>query len=149
MNNRVFYTQKSGNELAQTFHQSARTRKGYDSRGRNFQPKASWDDRRRIDQVGGYGLDTFTPLNTSRARILKEVYQSNLIRLPPQTEGPKGLDMSKWCDYHRAKGHDTEDCWTLMNRIERLIKEGYLGRYVEKRKDRGDRNRKRDEGGSG
>ncbi|KAJ1409043.1 hypothetical protein SESBI_23067 [Sesbania bispinosa] len=57
--------------------------------------------------------------------------------------------MSKWCDYHRAKGHDIEDCWTLKNRIERLIKEGYLGRYVEKRKDRGDGRHIRDEGGSG
>ncbi|KAJ1440659.1 hypothetical protein SESBI_01725 [Sesbania bispinosa] len=90
-----------------------------------------------------------TPLNTTRARILKEVYQSDLIRLPPQAEGPKGPDMSKWCDYHRAKGHDTEDCWTLMNRIERLIKEGYLGRYIEKGKGRGDKDQRRDEEGSG
>ncbi|KAJ1431372.1 hypothetical protein SESBI_07227 [Sesbania bispinosa] len=140
---------KSGKEPTQTFHQPTRTKKGYDSRGRNFQPKANWDDRRRTDQVGGYGFDTFTPLNASRARILKEVYQSDLIRLPPQVERPKGPYMSKWCDYHRAKGHDTEDCWTLMNKIERLIKEGYLGRYVKKRKDRGDRGQRRDEGGSG
>ncbi|KAJ1421587.1 hypothetical protein SESBI_13535 [Sesbania bispinosa] len=69
------------------------------------------------------------PLNTTRARILKEVYQSNLIGLPPQAGGPKGPDMSKW--------------------IERLVKEGYLGRYVEKRRDRGDKDRRRDEEGSG
>ncbi|KAJ1408082.1 hypothetical protein SESBI_23815 [Sesbania bispinosa] len=50
---------------------------------------------------------------------------------------------------HGAKGHDTEDCWTLMNRIERLIKEGYLGRYIEKRKGRGDKDQRRDEEGSG
>ncbi|KAJ1443670.1 hypothetical protein SESBI_00264 [Sesbania bispinosa] len=148
-NSEVPYTQKPGKELTQTFHQPARAKRGYDGRGRNFQPKASLDDRRRTDQAGGYGFDTFTPLNTSKARILKEVYQSDLIRLPPQAEGPKGPDMSKWCDYHRAKGHDTKDCWTLTNKIERLIKEGYLGRYVEKRKDRGDRSHRRDERGSG
>ncbi|KAJ1399985.1 hypothetical protein SESBI_29963 [Sesbania bispinosa] len=94
---------------------------------------------------------TTIEVGTSRpgARILKEVYQSDLIRLPPQAEGPKGPDMNKWCDYHRAKGHDTENCWTLMNRIERLIKEGYLGKYVEKRKGRGDKDQRRDEESSG
>ncbi|KAJ1380841.1 hypothetical protein SESBI_45694 [Sesbania bispinosa] len=148
-NSEAAYAQKSGKEPIQTFHQPARAKKGYDDRGRNFQHKASWEDQRRTDQVGGYGFDTFTPLNASRARILKDVYQSILIRLPPQAEGPKGPDMSKWCDYHRARGHDTEDCWTLKNRIERLSKEGYLGWYVEKRKERGDRGQRRDEGGSG
>ncbi|KAJ1380867.1 hypothetical protein SESBI_45675 [Sesbania bispinosa] len=48
-------------------------------------------------------------------------------------EGVKGPDADKWCDYHRARGHDTENCWTLMNKIERLIKEGFLGRYVERK----------------
>ncbi|KAJ1392664.1 hypothetical protein SESBI_35621 [Sesbania bispinosa] len=87
---------KSGKEQTQAFQQPARKKKGYDGRGRNFQPRANWDDRRRTDQVGGYRFDSLTPLNTSRARILKEVYQSDLIRLPPQAEGPKGPDLSKW-----------------------------------------------------
>ncbi|KAJ1378431.1 hypothetical protein SESBI_47856 [Sesbania bispinosa] len=44
-----------------------------------------------------------------------------------------------------SKGHDTENCWTLTNKIEQLIKEGFLGRYVERRQsNRGTR----DEGGS-
>ncbi|KAJ1380864.1 hypothetical protein SESBI_45672 [Sesbania bispinosa] len=98
--NEVSYTQKSGKEQTQAFQQPARTKKGYDGRGRNFKPRANWDERRRTDQVDGYGFDSLTPLNTSRARILKEVYQSDLIRLPPQAEGPKGPNLSKWCDYH-------------------------------------------------
>ncbi|KAJ1391913.1 Retrotransposon gag domain [Sesbania bispinosa] len=147
-NNEGSTTQKTGKEQGHTFQQPTWAKKGFDNRGRNFQPGISWDDRRRPDHVSSYGVDTLTPLNTSRARILKEVYQSDLIRLPPQAEGPKGSDTSKWCDYHRAKGHDTEDCWTLMNRIERLIKEGYLGRYIEKRKGRGDKGQRRDEEGS-
>ncbi|KAJ1395225.1 hypothetical protein SESBI_33596 [Sesbania bispinosa] len=100
---------------------SERTKRGYDHRGRNFPAKKEWVDHQRSEPVGNYGLAAITPLNTTRARFW-EVYQSDLIRLPPQAEGPKGPDMSKWCDYHRAKGHDTEDCWTLTNRIERLIK---------------------------
>ncbi|KAJ1379584.1 hypothetical protein SESBI_46750 [Sesbania bispinosa] len=132
-------TQKAGKEQGHTFQQHTRAKRGYDVRGRSSQTRISWDDHRRPDSVSNYGADALTPLNTTRAWILKEVYQSDLIRLPPQAEGPKGPDMSKWCDYHRAKGHDKEDFWTLMNRIERLVKEGYLGRYIEKRKGRGDR----------
>ncbi|KAJ1401774.1 hypothetical protein SESBI_28535 [Sesbania bispinosa] len=140
---------KTGREQGQTHQQHDRARKGYDHRGRNFSAKTNWADHQRPEPAGNYGLAAMTPLNTTRARILREVYQSDLIRLPPQAEGPKGPDMNKWCDYHRVRGHDTENCWTLMNRIERLIKEGYLGRYVEKRKDRGDRDRRRDGEGSG
>ncbi|KAJ1404084.1 hypothetical protein SESBI_26821 [Sesbania bispinosa] len=140
---------KTGREQGQTHQQHSRARKGYDHRGRNFSAKTDWADHQRPEPADNYGLAAMTPLNTTRSRILREVYQSDLIRLPPQAEGPKGPDMNKWCDYHRARGHDTENCWILMNRIERLIKEGYLGRYVEKRKDRGDRDRRRDEEGSG
>ncbi|KAJ1376224.1 Retrotransposon gag domain, partial [Sesbania bispinosa] len=140
---------KIGKEQGHAYQQHGRTKRGYDHRGKNFSAKTDWADHQRPEPTGNYGLSAMMPLNTTRARILKEVYQSDLIRLPPQAEGPKGLDMSKWFDYHRAKGHDTENCWTLMNRIERLIKEGYLGRYVEKRRDRGDKDRRRDEEGSG
>ncbi|KAJ1421316.1 hypothetical protein SESBI_13749 [Sesbania bispinosa] len=105
----ILSPKKAGKEQGHTFQQHTWAKKGYDSRGRNFQTRISWDDRQRPDPISNYGVDTLTPLNTTRARILKEVYQSDLIRLPPQAEGPKGPNMSKWCDYHRAKGHDTED----------------------------------------
>ncbi|KAJ1415226.1 hypothetical protein SESBI_18178 [Sesbania bispinosa] len=120
---------KAGMEQGQTHQQQDRARKGYDHRGRNFSAKTGWADHQRPEPAGNYSLAAMTPLNTTRARILREVYQSDLIRLPPQAEGPKGPDMNKW--------------------IERLIKEGYMERYVEKRKDRGDRDRRRDEEGSG
>ncbi|KAJ1404086.1 hypothetical protein SESBI_26823 [Sesbania bispinosa] len=128
---------KAGREQGQTHQQQGRARKGYDHRGRNFSAKTGWADHQRPEPAGNYGLAAMTPLNTTRAWILREVYQSDLIRLPPQSEGPKGPDMNKWCDYHRARGHDTENCWTLMNRIERLNKEGYLGRDDRHKEGRG------------
>ncbi|KAJ1415023.1 hypothetical protein SESBI_18382 [Sesbania bispinosa] len=90
-----------------------------------YQVSWSTDRSREVD---------VTPLNASRTRILKDVYQSDLLKLPPPAEGAKGPDLNKWCDYHRAKGHDTENCSTLLNKIEQLIKEGFLGRYVERRR---------------
>ncbi|KAJ1433228.1 hypothetical protein SESBI_06169 [Sesbania bispinosa] len=33
----------------------------------------------------------------------------------------------------RVRGHDTEECWDLMNQIEQLINDGYLKKYVSGR----------------
>jgi hypothetical protein len=44
-----------------------------------------------------------------------------------------GLDKEAWCQYHRAKGHDTEDCYRLRDIIEELIKAGHLDKYLEGR----------------
>ncbi|KAJ1413041.1 hypothetical protein SESBI_19972 [Sesbania bispinosa] len=99
----------------------------YNSRqGRGFNGN---DERFKSRYQGSWSTDRsrevdLTPLNASRTRILKDVYQSDLLKLPPPAKGAKGPDLNRWCDYHRAKGHDTENCWTLMNKIEQLIKEG-------------------------
>ncbi|KAJ1423959.1 hypothetical protein SESBI_11958 [Sesbania bispinosa] len=45
-------------------------------------------------------MQGLTPLNTSRARILKEMYRLDLLKFPPLREGLKGPDAEKWCDYH-------------------------------------------------
>ena len=34
------------------------------------------------------------------------------------------------CDYHRDHGHETNWCWSLKFRVERLIKAGHLRRYL-------------------
>lgn len=48
---------------------------------------------------------------------------------------PRNVNMNKWCEYHRAVVHDTNDCYTLKHEIEKQIKTGHLGRFV-KRNDR-------------
>ncbi|XP_061360619.1 uncharacterized protein LOC133304584 [Gastrolobium bilobum] len=75
----------------------------------------------------------FTPLNTSRAQIFKEVMLAemrNVPRSPPiQSKFP---DKTRWCEFHRGYGHYTNDCFNLQNVIERLIKEGKLQKYVRR-----------------
>ncbi|KAJ1396053.1 hypothetical protein SESBI_32883 [Sesbania bispinosa] len=71
-----------------------------------------------------------TPLNAKRSQILREVYNSDLLEMPPPGKGLRGPFKDRWCEFHRLKGHDTEECWDLMNQIEHLIKDGYLKRYV-------------------
>ncbi|KAJ1400861.1 hypothetical protein SESBI_29160 [Sesbania bispinosa] len=90
--------QRMDQEQGQTHQQQGRARKGYDQRGRNFASKTGWADHQRPEPAGNYGSAAMTPLNMTRARILREVYQSDLIRLPPQAEGLKGPDMNKWKD---------------------------------------------------
>ncbi|XP_061352386.1 uncharacterized protein LOC133297289 [Gastrolobium bilobum] len=77
----------------------------------------------------------FTPLNTSRAQILKEVMTTemrNVPRPPPIRSSYAQADKTKWCEFHRGYGHLTNECFNLMNVIERLIKEGKLQKYVRR-----------------
>lgn len=48
----------------------------------------------------------------------------NLVRLPEP--GRDGEDMSKYCAYHRNRGHNTEDCSSLKRVVEELLKSGEL-----------------------
>ncbi|XP_021616527.1 uncharacterized protein LOC110617827 [Manihot esculenta] len=41
-------------------------------------------------------------------------------------------DPDKYCQYHRTYGHDTNNCYQLINEIERLIKRGHLRNFVKK-----------------
>ncbi|GKV11870.1 hypothetical protein SLEP1_g23088 [Rubroshorea leprosula] len=51
---------------------------------------------------------------------------------PPQTHDPSRADRSKYCDYHRGYGHNTEDCQSLKDELEFLARNGKLEGYVQK-----------------
>ena len=62
--------------------------------------------------------------------------QANLIQYPPPPKRPPpDSDPGKWCEYHRSIGHLTDDCRTLRKEVERLIKEGHLGKFIHKSQD--------------
>ncbi|XP_061340717.1 uncharacterized protein LOC133287174 [Gastrolobium bilobum] len=96
-------------------------------------------DERRPRVVGerfreAYKID-FTPLNTSRAQILKEVMSTemrNVPRPPLIRSSYAQADKTKWCEFHRGYRHYTNDCFNLQNVIERLIQEGKLQKYVRR-----------------
>ncbi|RDX91698.1 hypothetical protein CR513_26280, partial [Mucuna pruriens] len=56
----------------------------------------------------------FTPLKEKRSHILREIFHTR----------------REWCDFHRAVGHSTEECWTLEAQIEGLVQQRRLGHYV-------------------
>ncbi|MCI69435.1 hypothetical protein A2U01_0090697, partial [Trifolium medium] len=44
-------------------------------------------------------------------------------------------DKSKWCRYHKAHGHVTEECIHLKDAIEVLIRDGHLKRFVQNKEN--------------
>ncbi|GLT31013.1 hypothetical protein SLA2020_057810 [Shorea laevis] len=74
---------------------------------------------------------SYTPLNSSRSQILAQI-QHWVRRSPsPPKDSQKG-DKSKHCGYHRAYGHNTEDCQHLKNELEFLACNGKLEGYIQK-----------------
>ncbi|KAK2397452.1 hypothetical protein QL285_059022 [Trifolium repens] len=72
--------------------------------------------RRRGDKPRGPPslFTVYTPLNASREHILIECYDTEFkegnIKFPKPGTAKPGQDKSKWCRYHRAHGHVTEEC---------------------------------------
>ncbi|KAH1221831.1 hypothetical protein GmHk_12G035160 [Glycine max] len=71
--------------------------------------------------------ERYTPLITNQATILEEVFNVEIpIQLPPIPPPRPGLDKTKNYRYHHNYGHNTEDCWALKDKMEKLIQVGYL-----------------------
>ncbi|XP_027368413.1 uncharacterized protein LOC113874390 [Abrus precatorius] len=51
--------------------------------------------------------------------------------MPRRANTPSQADKSKACRYHQNRGHTTEECTTLKDKIEELIKEGHLKDFVQ------------------
>ncbi|RDY14487.1 hypothetical protein CR513_00444, partial [Mucuna pruriens] len=74
----------------------------------------------------------FTPLNEKRTQIMHEICHTSLLEYPLEARGKvMGKERNNWCDFHRAFGHTTEDCWGLKTQIERLVQSGHLDRYIQ------------------
>ncbi|RDX97099.1 hypothetical protein CR513_20174, partial [Mucuna pruriens] len=81
-------------------------------------------NNRQIQSRGYEVPPQFTPLKEKKDRIMREICHTRLLSFP-QARGNKmmGKNRQDWCDFHRAYGHSTEDCWTLGAQIEDLIQE--------------------------
>ncbi|XP_020589399.1 uncharacterized protein LOC110030814 [Phalaenopsis equestris] len=72
----------------------------------------------------------YTPLNTSHANILMAIKDEQAIKWPNPLK-PNTGNQEQYCHFHRSRGHTTEACKLLREEIERLIQQGYLGRFIE------------------
>lgn len=85
-----------------------------------------------LEQPKGPKFSSYTPLNVLRVKILKEAFSVDSLPPPRKMPPSPNFDGSKHCLYHRNIGHTTEQCHTLCDKIEELIRTGQLKRYVHK-----------------
>ncbi|XP_020240503.1 uncharacterized protein LOC109819251 [Cajanus cajan] len=80
----------------------------------------------RDKPIRGPRYSHYTPLNTTRSVVLDQALVSEVLAVPKRASTPPRADTSKSCKYHRNRGHSTEDCAALRDKIEDLIKQGHL-----------------------
>ncbi|XP_020237714.1 uncharacterized protein LOC109816947 [Cajanus cajan] len=87
--------------------------------------------------------EKFTPLNVPRRQILHDVNNASLFVFPAAIDRQLGPFKTDWCEFHRTHEHTTENCFVLGRKIERLIKEGRLKKFVARKHDEGSSDRRR------
>ena len=66
------------------------------------------------------------PLSTSKSHILDQGLAIEILAMPKRANTLPKVDFSKRCWYHRNRGHLTKECSILKDKVENLIKLGYL-----------------------
>ncbi|XP_020203101.1 uncharacterized protein LOC109788714 [Cajanus cajan] len=86
-------------------------------------------DRERNNRGPRYAQ--YTPLNTSRAKVLEQALATKVLTVPRRAMTPPHADKTKTCQFHRNRGHTTEECTTLRDLIEDLVKSGHLQNFTQ------------------
>ncbi|XP_027343174.1 uncharacterized protein LOC113855743 [Abrus precatorius] len=86
-------------------------------------------DAKRLPRGPKY--PSYTTLNTNRSRVLDQALAREILTMPRCANTPPRVDKSKSCQYHHNKGHTIEECMTLKDRMENLIKEGHLQGFIQ------------------
>ncbi|KAL0286157.1 UNVERIFIED_CONTAM: hypothetical protein Sradi_7155900 [Sesamum radiatum] len=78
------------------------------------------------------GFEHYAILNASRGEILVMAEQQGLINQwqRKMKYNLKRLKFDKYCRFQQDRGHKTEECHHLINKIKKLIQRGYLKEYV-------------------
>ncbi|GAA0170325.1 hypothetical protein LIER_40930 [Lithospermum erythrorhizon] len=96
------------------------------------QPRGSAFSRLQRDPKKKKGVkeeknDYLTPLNASTGNVFLKIEDKRMLPRPPRKKTPLNKwDVSKYCQYHNDRGHDTNDCRHLKIEIEKLIQLGQV-----------------------
>nr|CAC33017.1 hypothetical protein [Antirrhinum hispanicum] len=104
---------------------------GHEDRSRN---RRGDNTHGRQDMVRRY-LEPLplTPLKISNTEVMNIMGGNQDLRCPPQARNFEAMrHTGKWCLFHRSWGHRTENYDQLKIEIERLLKLGYLRRFIKR-----------------
>ncbi|XP_017405587.1 uncharacterized protein LOC108319079 [Vigna angularis] len=76
--------------------------------------------------------DHYTSLSAPRAKVLEEALHAEFLTVRRKAT-PKNVDGSEACRLHLNHGHDTEECNMVKYELKRLIRAGYLQKYIKER----------------
>ncbi|KAK1426835.1 hypothetical protein QVD17_15515 [Tagetes erecta] len=75
----------------------------------------------------------YTELSKTPRQILAT--EGVIFPTPVKQRPTANKNSHKFCEYHRDKGHDTDECWILKQEIEKAVKTGRLNHLVKAIKD--------------
>ncbi|GJR30303.1 reverse transcriptase domain-containing protein [Tanacetum coccineum] len=125
---------------------AADSRKGYSNNRAQEQSRRQSNDQSSSrnnsyrGQRGGRGNDKYTPLTMTPKEILA-TEGSNFPKPPPMRTPEEQRVGNGYCEYHRQKGHTTNECVQLRQLIDKLVKEGRLDHLVKNIKEGKDKQR--------
>ncbi|XP_020218761.1 uncharacterized protein LOC109801992 [Cajanus cajan] len=132
---------KEGNKHLRPRSDWSKRRDRYNLKEGNYR-QADHGGRARGEWTRNNDEEKFTPLNVPRRQILHDVNSASLFEFPAATERQLGPFKTDWCEFHRAHGNSTENCFVLGRQIERLIKEGRLKEFVARKQEGGSSDRR-------
>nr|GEZ92524.1 retrotransposon Gag domain-containing protein [Tanacetum cinerariifolium] len=84
--------------------------------------------RRPMDQRH----DRFTPLiKTTKEILAMKSRKGTFVSSPPMLGAPEARNKNKYCDFHKDKRHNTDDCLHLKIQIEEAVMSGKLAHLVK------------------
>ena len=65
----------------------------------------------------------YTPLNALLDQVLMQIKDDPSLKWPEKMKGdPNKRNKNKYCCFHKDHGHDTDECFDLIQQIENLIR---------------------------
>ncbi|GJS02498.1 hypothetical protein Tco_0319006 [Tanacetum coccineum] len=93
-------------------------------------------------RVLGAGNDRVTPLSNDPKGQILATEGATFPRPPPMRTPEEHISVGNgYCEYHRQKGHTTNECVQLRQLIDKLVKEGRLDHLVKNIKEGKDKQR--------
>uniref|UniRef100_A0A2N9FJY0 RNase H type-1 domain-containing protein n=1 Tax=Fagus sylvatica TaxID=28930 RepID=A0A2N9FJY0_FAGSY len=106
------------------------------------QPEPRGESRRARKAKGSAGtsgpgvcLAVYTTFKEPIYRLLPLIKDKPYFEWPPKLPGdPATKETKPYCNYHRERGHLTENCRAYRYHLEHLVKNGHLKQYVDETK---------------